>query len=130
MPLFLMDTHALHWRRVGSARLSPAAAQVFADGIAGKALLLVPHVVIAELFFLLQKHHQVPLFAPMLHDYRTFPYNRIEPLDLSDLASLETIPEISEMHDRLLAFASKRLGAVIVTCDPVIQASQQVRWLW
>jgi hypothetical protein len=34
------------------------------------------------------------------------------------------------MHDRLLAVAAKRLGATIVTRDPIIQASTQVRSLW
>jgi hypothetical protein len=34
------------------------------------------------------------------------------------------------MHDRLLAIAAKRLGATIVTCDPIIQASTQVRSTW
>ena len=57
MPFFFMDTHALYWRRVGSPRLSRAATQVFDDGIAGKAILLVHHVAIAELFYTLQKHH-------------------------------------------------------------------------
>jgi hypothetical protein len=44
LPLFLMDTHALYWHRLGSRKLSKAAAQVFDDGMAGKALLLVHHV--------------------------------------------------------------------------------------
>ena len=29
LPLFLMDTHALYWRRLSSPKLSKAAAQVF-----------------------------------------------------------------------------------------------------
>jgi PIN domain nuclease of toxin-antitoxin system len=130
LPLFLMDTHALYWRRLGSPRLSKAAAQVFDDGIAGKAVLLVHHVAIAELFYLLQKHGRVALFSPMLQDYLAIPYYRIEPLDLVDLELLGTIPEIPELHDRLLALTAKRLGATIVTRDAAIQASPQVTCLW
>lgn len=49
------------------------------------------------------------------------------PLFLENLASM---PEIPEMHDRLLAIATNRLDATIVTRDPIIQASPQVKWLW
>ena len=49
---------------------------------------------------------------------------------LIDLECLAGVPEIPEMHDRLLAIAAKRLGAIIVTCDPIIQASTQVRSIW
>ncbi|HJT32551.1 MAG TPA: hypothetical protein VJ783_10950 [Pirellulales bacterium] len=52
------------------------------------------------------------------------------PLSLSDLAALDSMPEIPEMHDRLLALAAKRLGATIITKDSTIQASPQVKWLW
>ncbi len=129
-PLYLMDTHALYWRRLGSPKLSKAAAGTFHEGIAGKAVLIVHHVAIAELFYILQKQNQLPLFAPMLQDYQTFPYYRVEPIELIDLERLGDMPEIPEMHDRLLAIAAKRLGATIVTRDPVIQASTQVKSLW
>jgi len=117
LPLFCLDTHAVYRRRVASPKLSAAAAQVFDDGIHGKAILIVSCVVVAELFYLLQKHGEVGLFAPMLADFQTFPYYRLEPLAVSDLGALGSIPEIPEMHDRLLALAGKRLGATIVTKD-------------
>jgi len=49
-PLLYLDTHAVYWRRTASPRLSAAAAQVFEDGVHGKAILMVPHGLIAELF--------------------------------------------------------------------------------
>lgn len=125
-----MDTHAIYWRRTGSPKLSAAAAQVFDDGEQGKATLIVPYVVVAELFYLLEKQGQSDLFAPLVADFQTLPYYRLEPLALSDLAALDSMPEISEMHDRLIALAAKRLGATIVTKDSVIQACQQVNSLW
>jgi len=125
-----MDAHALYWRRLGSPKLSKPATGVFQEGIAGRAMLIVHHVAIAEVFYVLQKHNQIPLFAPMVQDFQTFPYYRIEPIDLIDLEQLGSIPEIPEMHDRLLAIAAKRLDATIVTRDAIIQASTQVKWLW
>jgi PIN domain nuclease of toxin-antitoxin system len=129
-PSYCLDTHAVYWRRIASPRLSAPAAQVFDDGIHGKALLIVPYVVVAELFYLLQKHGQVGLFAPMLVDFLTFPYYRLEPVALSDLLALDSIAEIPEMHDRLIALTARRFGATIVTKDQSIQASSQVKCLW
>ena len=106
------------------------AAQVFDDGVHGKAVLIVSHVVVAELFYLLQKHGQSGLFAPLLADLQTIPYYGLEPITLADLAALDSVPEIPEMHDRLIVLAAKRLGARIVTKDRTIQASPQVKWTW
>ena len=130
LPRFCLDTHAIYWRRIASPKLSAAAAQVYQDGVNGKAILIVPYLVVAELFYLLQKHGQPALFAPMLADFQTLPYYRLEPLTLADLAGLDSIPEIPEMHDRLIALAAKRLGAVMVTKDATIHACSQVKCLW
>jgi len=130
LPFSCLDTHAVYWRRIASPKLSAAATQVFEDGIQGKAILIVHYVVVAELYYLLQKQGQVDLFTPMLADFQTFPYYRLEPLTLADLAALDSIPEIPEMHDRLIVIAAKRLGATIVTKDKTIQACPQVNCLW
>jgi PIN domain nuclease of toxin-antitoxin system len=130
LPLFCLDTHAIYWRRIASPKLAPAAAQAFEDAVHGKAILIVPYVVVAELFYLLQKHGEARLFAPLLADLQTFPYYRLEPMALGDLAALDSMTEIPEMHDRLIALAAKRLGATIVTKDATIQACPQVKCIW
>jgi len=55
VPLYLMDTHAIYWRRLASPKLSKSAAATFQERVAGKATLIVHHVVIAELFYILEK---------------------------------------------------------------------------
>lgn len=129
-PLFLMDTHALYWHRLGSPRLSEGATRVFNEALSEKATLLVHHVAIAELFWILQKHNQLDLYGPLLRDYQTIPYYRIEPMEWADLGNLATMHEIPEMHDRLQAIAAIRLGASMVTKDPLIQGCSQVKCLW
>lgn len=130
LPLFCLDTHAVYWRRIASPKLSTAAARVYQNAIDGKAILIVHCVVIAELFYLLTKYGQPALFAPLIADLKSLPYYRIEPLTLPDLEALDSLPEIPEMHDRLLALAAKRLGATLLTKDASIQASPQVKCRW
>ena len=93
-------------------------------------LLLVSHIVLAELFFLLKKLGHDSQFAAMVAAIRANSNYRIEPVVLDDIENLAGFAEVPEMHDRLLAIAAKRLGATLVTKDPLIQASPQVKWLW
>src|SRR5690242_7900091 len=130
LPLFCLDTHTLYWHRLDSSKLSARATQAIDDGIQGKAVLVISFIVIAELFYVLQKYRQPSLFAPLLAEIQSCPYYRIEPVEFSDLLAFDSMPEISEMHDRLIALAAKRLGATIVTKDKSIQASPQITWLW
>jgi len=129
-PLFLLDTHALYWHLVGSSTLSAAAARVFSEAQKGDAVLVVHHVVLAEIFYILQKQKQSDLFTPLLADLETLPYFRVEPLVLEDLRQLPSYPEVAEMHDRLLVIAADRLQATMITRDQNIRKSSRVSCLW
>lgn len=130
MPVYLLDTHAVYWYLIASKRLSGAARQAYMDASSGRATLIIYHVVLAELFFLLNKKQQLPLFRQFLNEFLLLPGFGSEPLVLSDIEQLPAFPEIPEMHDRLIAIAAKRLGATIVTSDSKLHASPQVRCLW
>ena len=82
LPLYLMDAHAIYWRRLGSPKLSKPAAGVFREGIAGKAMIIVHHVAIAEVFYVLQKHGQIRPFrtdAPGFSDFSVLPHRANRP---------------------------------------------------
>jgi PIN domain nuclease of toxin-antitoxin system len=128
--LFSLDTHAVYWQIVDQSRLSPAALGVFMDGGLGRAVLIVSHVVIAELFYLFQKHRQSALYPAFIHRIELSPMYRVEPIVLEDLRQMASFSSVPEMHDRLIAIQAARLGAVLVTKDRSLQASPQVKWLW
>lgn|SRR5487761_1144192 len=130
MTIYLLDTHALYWHLFGPAKLSAAAKQAIAEGEAGQALLIVSHVVLAELFFLLRKLGEDAKFSNIVAAILSNANYRIDSIVLNDILGLADFPEITEMHDRLIALAAKRLGAAIVTKDRAIQASAQVSCVW
>ncbi|MBI1928713.1 PIN domain-containing protein [Candidatus Poribacteria bacterium] len=130
LPIYLLDTHVLYWHLIGSSRLSLSAVNIFTEAQAGKAVLVVYYVVLAELYYLLQKYGQTALFAPLLQALQTLPYFRIEPIDFIDIQELGDYPQVTEMHDRLIVIATNRLGATLVTRDGNIQASNRVQWVW
>ncbi len=97
LPLFCLDTHAIYRPRIAFPKLSAAAAQVFDEGVRGKATLIVPYVVVAELFYVLHRHGATSLFAPLFAGFQTFPSYRLEPLALSGLAALDSVADIPAM---------------------------------
>ena len=129
MTVYLLDTHTLYWHLSVPAKLSAAAKQAIADGEAGKALLVVSQIVLAELFFLLKKLGQDGRSPPWLR--------RFEPIRTSNRAgcsrrhpgpcpALPKSPRCTIASSPLPPIGS----ATILTKDPLIQASHPVKCLW
>jgi predicted nucleic acid-binding protein len=55
MKSYVVDTHALYWYLSGSSRLSRKAKAAFDEAVQGNALIYIPAIVLAELYFLNQK---------------------------------------------------------------------------
>src|SRR5579863_9564545 len=130
MSLYLTDTHTLYWHFIGSPRLSPKARSIIGDAAAGSAVLAVPHIVIAELFWTFQKFSQGAAFSRAYGWMRSSPACRLESTTDDNLLELPTYTEIPEMHDRLIVIQANRLGATIVTKDASMHASRRARCVW
>jgi PIN domain nuclease of toxin-antitoxin system len=130
MNLYLPDTHAVFWYEFRDAKLSNAAAQVFEDAQAGRALLVIHPVVLAEFYWLLKKANLHSSFKPYVQFVRSNPIYRLETILIDDILRLEEFAEIPEMHDRLIAIAADRLGATVITKDSELQASSKVKCIW
>ncbi len=129
-PLYALDTHALYWHLTGSKPLPPRVRDLFREAHAGTVKLVVPHIVLAELFYILGKFGQEASFVPFMARLQSSPAYQIESLTVEDLLELPNFTEIPEMHDRLIAIQARRLGATLATRDPALQASSNVRWIW
>ncbi|HSZ58985.1 MAG TPA: PIN domain-containing protein [Tepidisphaeraceae bacterium] len=130
MNLFLPDTHAVYWYEFHDPKLSPNAEQAFKDAEAGGALLLVHPIVLSELYWLLRKAGLENDFIRYVDFLQRNPVYRFEPITMADTRRLGDFDEIPEMHDRLIAISAERLGAKIVTRDPLIQACRKVTCVW
>ena len=130
MTLYLPDTHAIDWYEVNDPKLSSLAANVFTDAEAGRAQLAPHPIVLAELRWLLTKVGQGGLFVPYPQGVRSNPIYRYEPVTMGDIGRLDDFAAIPEMHDRLIAITADRIGASVVTRDPLIRQSTKVRCVW
>jgi hypothetical protein len=55
---------------------------------------------------------------------------RLDASTSDDVLQLPASLEVPEMHDRLIAIASKRRDATVLTQDAMIQSCAQIRCLW
>ena len=130
LPRFVVDAHSLWWYMKSSPRLSSAAAAIFSMADAGKAVLVVPAIVLAEVYYLSVKTGERLPPSDLLRVIDTSDSLNLSDLGAAQLGLLDRLPEIPEMHDRLIAAEALALGVPVVTRDPVIAASPQVQSIW
>jgi PIN domain nuclease of toxin-antitoxin system len=128
--VYVVDTHTLFWREFAPKRLPPTVAQVFRDADAGRAVIVLLPIVLAEFYYVLRKEGleaDAPLYLQYVHAASGY---RLDPLTWDDILQLPVFPEVPEMHDRLIAIAAKRLDATVLTRDATLHGCPQIRCLW
>jgi PIN domain nuclease of toxin-antitoxin system len=127
---YVTDTHALYWYLINSPRLSATANATFDEADSGRALVYVPAIVIAELFYLNKKLGEPLNFAAtflQLQQSSQFVLLPFEPADVLDFDAHAAVPE---MHDRMIVGAALRLGVPCLTHDSQIVNSGLVKTIW
>ena len=130
MDFYVADTHALFWYLTASPRLGSNAKNAFDDGAQGNALIYVPAIVLAELFFLNEKLNQPLDFNrefQRLEQSSQFEFVSFQPADVKDFGQDSVVPE---MHDRIIVGVARRLSVPCLTCDTKIIASNLVKVVW
>ncbi len=127
---FVVDTNALWWYLRAPERLSPAADVIFRLAEAGGTVLVVPAIVVAELYYLSFKVRDPLPPSELMEWFERSGFFVVSDLGSPQLELLDRLPEIPEMHDRLIAAEALALGVPVVTRDPVIAASPQVQSIW
>ena len=127
---FVVDTHALWWYLRSPERLSAAASAVFLLAETGNATIVVPAIVVAEFYFLSLKLGQPFSPTDLLEAIDSVGGIEISDLGKTQLARLDKLHEIPEMHDRLIAAEAIALDSPVVTRDETLRASYQIDTIW
>lgn len=130
MDFYVADTHALFWYLTASPRLGANAKAAFDDGARGAAIIYIPAIVLAELFFLNEKISQPLDFNKefqQLEQSAQFEFVRFETDDVKDFVQDAAVPE---MHDRMIVGVARRLSSPCLTCDTKIVTSNLVKVVW
>ena len=130
LPVYVADTHSFFWYRSAPDRLSPAADAVFRLADGGGAVIIVPAISVAELFYLTQKLGAAVSTTAIIADIHCSREFSFSPLGQGQLEALERVEGVSEMHDRLIAAEALVHHAPIVSKDDVFRGNPLVDVIW
>ena len=130
MNFYVADTHALFWYFIASPLLGAHARAAFDEGTKGQALIYIPAIVLAELYFLNEKK-QLPInysatFA-LLTQSAQFVLLPFEPIDTLEF---ERDKAVSDIHDRIIVGVARRVNATLLSRDEEITGSGVVATVW
>lgn len=130
MKAYVLDTHMLWWYLLGNARkLSHAARQAFAEGERGEAILYLPIIVLFEIWDTNQRHGLPFNFWQIMRRLQQAAQFVIVPLDQDDIWAYDQLAAIPEGRDRMIATATIKMDAPLLTVDQEIIASGAVQVL-
>lgn len=130
MTSYVTDTHALFWYLTASPRLGAKARTAFDAATAGKATVVVPVIVLAELFFLNEKAGRPVDFDATWRLLDLSPQFVTAPLAPEDVLDFAIDAAVPEMHDRIVTGLARRLGVACLTRDEMMIASALVDTAW
>lgn len=130
LPLYVTDSHSLIWYLLDSPKLSFNANETFKAVEQGKAKLLIPAIVIAEIIFIVQSGKVQTDLDSLLVKIQESDNFQISPLGLDELVCLKEQTEIPEMHDRFIVCQALLNKAKIITKDKEISDSGVAEVVW
>lgn len=127
---FVPDTHALFFYLTDFSKLKARAKAAFNRFDNGEAVLFVPWIVIAELFWLARKLASNMDFSAEFQKLRNHPQIIFIELDAEQVLNFPKPGKITEMHDRIIAGVAYKFGIPLITRDQNIKDSGYVRTIW
>jgi predicted nucleic acid-binding protein len=127
---YVVDTNALIWYLTADTQLTTAAKAIFNAAEHGETRLILPAIVIAELYYLNQKRGLYPKFRDLYEQFVSKPYFRIIPFKHEAVLDFDRNASVPEMHDRIIVGLARHLNAPLITSDRAITASGLVPIVW
>jgi PIN domain nuclease of toxin-antitoxin system len=124
---YVIDTHALYWYLTASPFLSQRAKDALDEGKQGTALIYIPAIVFAELFYMNVKLKNRIDFAVEFQKISQSGQFVFVSFEASDVLDFDKDSAVKEMHDRMIVGAARRLNAPLLTKDANITASGLVK---
>ena len=128
--IYVTDTHSLIWFLSDNRSLSTKAREIFEITEKGKNIIVIPTIVLAELFHICEKKNILNLFSEIINKLKTGTNYIVYNLDLDVIIECKNLNKIPEMHDKIIAATTKILGVVLITKDQEIQASAYIKTIW
>lgn len=130
MNSYVVDTNALLGYITDSPKLSRRASQAFDEGARGQAILYLPAIVIAELYYANVKLGYPFDFEETYRQISAASQFVLLPFEAEDVLAFDACAAVPEMHDRMIVAAARKFDAGCITTDTAIERSGLVKVIW
>jgi PIN domain nuclease of toxin-antitoxin system len=127
---YVADTHAIFWYLTDAPQLGDQASAAFEEADNGLALVYLPAIVAAELYFLNKKLNGAIDFNKEINALFQAEQFVFVPFTASDSLDFDIDSAVGEMHDRIIAGVARRMNATLLTRDAQITSSGVVATAW
>lgn len=128
--MYVADAHALGWHLTDDPRLGRDAARVFESSESGECLILLPTIVLAELFHIGRKKRISLDFAELLRKIEERGNFVVIGLDLPVLRKLPETHPLTELHDQIIVATALLYEAKVLTRNGPIGNCGLVDTVW
>jgi predicted nucleic acid-binding protein len=128
--VYVTDAHALAWYFTNDPRLGSQASEVFELSERGECLILIPTVVLAELFHISRKRRISLSFEELLQKVER--ESNFVVIDL-DLATIKLLPQtlpLTELHDQIITATALIHEAKVLTKNGPISDCGLIETIW
>ncbi len=129
MTYYVADTVAMILR-LEKRTLGNRARQAFVEVEQGNANLYLPGMVFAEIMYLSERKRIVATLVDVRAYMQHNPTCHELPLSFDIVTHAQSITDIPELHDRLIAATAIHLRAPLITTDTVISQSKHLKTMW
>jgi PIN domain nuclease of toxin-antitoxin system len=127
---YITDTHSLLWAFTRPNKLGDKARAAFEEIAEGRAVLLIPVIVLAELFFTVENKPIQADLKEILTRLRRSPNVQFVDLAFETVTKLPDLTAIPEMHDRMIVAEALNQRADLITRDESITDFGLVNVVW
>jgi len=129
--VYVTDTHSLVWFFNGEeTKLGKEALVAFLEVEDGKAKMVIPSIVLAEIVYLAEKERLGLQFKEVIKKLEESSNYLIYPLNLEIVMRTSEMHDMGDIHDRIIAATVKQVDGILITKDPEIQAHGSIKTIW
>lgn len=130
MNVYVTDTHALFWYLLNLPLLGSKASAAFDEADNGNAIIHIPSIVFAELYYTNVKLKNQIDFSVEFQKIKQSGQFVTIPFEADDVLDFDKDSAVKEMHDRMIVGAARRLNAPLLTRDQNITVGNLVTVIW
>ena len=129
-PIYIADTHSLIWYFVDPVKRGANADKCFREVEEGRAQLIVPAIVMAEIIYIIEKGKTKADVDDLIRKIQESENFKITSLGIGQLFCFRERSGLLEMHDRLVVCEALTNNASVITKDREIKNSGLVEFVW